>query len=165
MGQNYNSSCTAIALLLRQRSMSEGWLECWDAGRVIGALHLSLCPLIPLKPLRVCDSFFFSFFFTSLCYLVSCFAVSVSCCSTILPTFHCAVPGEMQVSYLATTCLDHSKNVWDVPLYFSSYHIILFSCLSVTVHPLFLCFHLSWPLYSPSPQSQHVSFFCVCSQT
>lgn len=48
-GQNYNSVGFAIALLLRQRSMS----GCWDEGKVINDLNLSQCLFISMKPALV----------------------------------------------------------------------------------------------------------------
>lgn len=113
MWQNYKSSGVAIALLHRHWSMS----DCLNAGMREDYSVLSICLFVYFSQtsLSLSDSFFFV-------SLLSCLLHSL--CPAILCPFHYPFPGVAWVAYLVTSCLNHSKDVQDIPLYFSLYNII-----------------------------------------
>lgn len=88
-------------------------------------------------------SLFYSFSF--FCFPLFTFPL-LSFFFAILYPFHYPTPDAELPAYWATSCLNHSSNVLDMPLFFSSYHM---TCsFPVTVHPLPRSFSLSLPTSS-----------------
>lgn len=148
MGQNYNSVGAVIALLLLQRSMS----DCWNAGMREEQSMVSICLFVCLFLSSHSEFLWFlHFFYFS---LLSCLLLSTLFFTHPPPSsfarsyFH---GGTFSLLDYKFPYHNHTTNVLDMPLYFSSHRIIRFSSSSVTVRPLSFHFfkpiRLSWPLF------------------
>lgn len=91
---------------------------------------LSICLFVYFSQtnLSFSDSFIFFLFLRVILPLLSLLLIALS--SSVLSTL--LFLGAELLAYWAVSCLNHSKNSLDMPLYVSSHHIIPFSSFSVT---------------------------------
>lgn len=152
--------CLYCDCIVASTTIHVALLECQDAGGVIGALHLSLSVYFSQTIPSFSDFFFFF-----LVALLSC-VFSPSLPSSVL-CYH--LPAETLVAHWPTSSINLSKNGLDMPLYFSSYHIIFFPLFHsppslLWLFTLILSPYLPVPLFN-YPSIQHVPSLSIYSQT